>query len=323
VKRHGAEGVGQRLLVPACTEPGVPSWSWGSLLVQWLLRLWPGQEAGRCVEARCDHEGLWTLLSSRHGAGVYSHVSLPRVAVGRSWCVGPVAGTSGGGALTRRVTTTSAAGAVLSVVATAITAIAVFVVVLGPVATGAAIGRVRRCGIRRLGRQGRNVGVERRRGSRRSGTVHLKLLQEQIIPNLEKVRKWRVAPNDGAHVFEALVQPLKDVEDEDPVFNACVKVNQIVDHGLELAAVLIDREVTLNKSTKGSIKVKSTLLTVTEKLVLDGEPEVARRTTAFSGHLVMIRRDGVADPVEDDGVHPNPPRIFGRSVVRSAVEPAP
>jgi hypothetical protein len=25
--------------------------------------------------------------------------------------------------------------------------------------------------------------------------------------------------NDGAHVLEALVQPSKDVEDEDPVFN--------------------------------------------------------------------------------------------------------
>jgi hypothetical protein len=58
---------------------------------------------------------------------------------------------------------------------------------------------------------------------------------------------------------------------------------------------------------KGSIKVKSTLLTVTEKLVLDGEPDVTRRATAFSDHLVKIRWDGVADPVEDDAVHPNPP----------------
>jgi hypothetical protein len=41
-------------------------------------------------------------------------------------------------------------------------------------------------------------------------------------------------------VLEALVQPLKDVEDEDPVFNGCAEVSQIVGHGLELAAVLID-----------------------------------------------------------------------------------
>jgi hypothetical protein len=98
-------------------------------------------------------------------------------------------------------------------------------------------------------------------------------------------------------VLEALVQAPKDVEDKDPVFNGCAEVSQIINHGLELAAVLIDREVTLNKSTKGSIKVKSTLLTVTEKLVLDGEPEVARRATAFSDHLVKIHQDGVANPV--------------------------
>jgi hypothetical protein len=72
----------------------------------------------------------------------------------------------------------------------------------------------------------------------------------------------------------------------------------------------------LNKVVKGSVKVKGTLLTVAEKLVLDGEPEVARCTAAFLDHLVKIRRDGVADPVEYDVIHPNPPRIIGRSVVR-------
>jgi hypothetical protein len=119
-------------------------------------------------------------------------------------------------------------------------------------------------------------------------------------------------------VLEALVQPPKDVEDEDSVFNGCTEVSQAVGHGLELAAVLMDREVTLNKSMKGSIKVKSTLLTIIEKLVLDGEPEAAHRATAFPDHLVKIRRDGVADPVEDDVVLPNPPRIIGWSVVRDA-----
>jgi hypothetical protein len=57
---------------------------------------------------------------------------------------------------------------------------------------------------------------------------------------------------------------------------------------------------------KGSVKVKGTLLTVVEKLVLDGEPEVVRCTTAFPDHPVKIRRNGVADPVEDDAIHLNP-----------------
>jgi hypothetical protein len=117
----------------------------------------------------------------------------------------------------------------------------------------------------------------------------VKLLQEQIIPNFGEVRKRRVAPNDGAHVLEALVQPPMVVQDEDPVVNGCAEVSQTVGHGLELAVVFIDREVTLNKSAKSSIKVKSTVLTVTEKLVLDGEPEVARRATVSPDHLVKIR----------------------------------
>jgi hypothetical protein len=66
--------------------------------------------------------------------------------------------------------------------------------------------------------------------------------------------------------------------------------------------------------------VKGTLLTVTEKLVLDGEPEMACCTATFPNHLVKIRQDGVADPVEDDVVHPNPPRIIGRSVVRDVLD---
>jgi hypothetical protein len=121
-------------------------------------------------------------------------------------------------------------------------------------------------------------------------------------------------------VLKALIQPPKNVDDENPVFNGCAEVNQTVGHGLELVAVLIDREVTLNKSMKGSIKVKSTLLTVNEKLVLDGEPEVACRATVFPDHLVKIRRDGVVDPVEDDAVHLNPSQIIGRSVVRHMLD---
>jgi hypothetical protein len=60
------------------------------------------------------------------------------VAVGRPWRVGPAVGNGGGG-FARRAITTSVVGAVLAIVAAAMTAIAVFVVVLGPVATDATI----------------------------------------------------------------------------------------------------------------------------------------------------------------------------------------
>jgi hypothetical protein len=106
------------------------------------------------------------LLSSGHGAGVHSHVPLPRVAIGRLRCVGPTVGTSGGGGLAIRATTASAAVGVLVIVAAATITIAVFIVILVLVATGvavSAIGRVRRRGKWWLGSRGRSVGVERRR----------------------------------------------------------------------------------------------------------------------------------------------------------------
>jgi hypothetical protein len=62
--------------------------------------------------------------------------------------------------------------------------------------------------------------------------------------------------------------------------------------------------------------VKGALLVVTEKLVLDSEPQVARGGTTFPNHLMELRGDRVADPVEDDAVHSAPTRIGGRSVVR-------
>jgi hypothetical protein len=93
VEHHGAERVGQRLLIPAGAESGVPSWARGGVLVQrLLLRQRPGQGVGRHIEARCGHEGLQTLLSSGHGAGVHSHVPLPRVTVGRPCSIGPAFG---------------------------------------------------------------------------------------------------------------------------------------------------------------------------------------------------------------------------------------
>jgi hypothetical protein len=66
--------------------------------------------------------------------------------------------------------------------------------------------------------------------------------------------------------------------------------------------------------------VKGALLTVAEKLVLDGKPEVARCTAAFSDHLVKIHRDGVDDPVEDNVVHLNPPWIIGWSVIHDVLD---
>jgi hypothetical protein len=62
------------------------------------------------------------------------------------------------------------------------------------------------------------------------------------------------------------------------------------------------------------------LLTIIKKLVLDGEPEVARRAIMFPDHLMKIRRKRVADSVKDNIVHLNPPRIIGRSVIHDVFD---
>jgi hypothetical protein len=117
-------------------------------------------------------------------------------------------------------------------------------------------------------------------------------------------------------VLKALVQSLKDVEDEDLVFNGRAEVGQTVGHGFELVVVLSHREVALNKIVKGSVKMKSVLLMVTVKLILNGKPQMVCRATAFPDHLVEFQQDGVANPIEDDTVHPYPPQIIGQSIVR-------
>jgi hypothetical protein len=134
------------------------------------------------------------------------------VVVSQPWRAGSAVRGSGGSGLAKRAITAATAIAILVVVATAMTTVAVLVVVLVSVAIIADIataGRVRRRGGWWPSCRGHSVGVERRWDSRRSCTIHVDR------PELSR----RVAPNNGAHVLEALVQPLKNVEDEDPIFN--------------------------------------------------------------------------------------------------------
>jgi hypothetical protein len=96
-------------------------------------------------------------------------------------------------------------------------------------------------------------------------------------------------------------------------------VGQSIRHVIELAAVLAHGEITLRKVTEGSIKVKGAMLAVTEKLVLDSQPQVACSGTTFPNHLMELRGDRVADPVEDDAVHPAPAGVGGGGGVEDNV----
>jgi hypothetical protein len=146
LKRHGAEGVGERLLVPACAIAGCPVWRRNrcGLLVRWLLLWLPEHESWGCVGAWRGHVGLRALLSEGNGVGVHRDVPLPRVDVRRPWRSGytvGAGGSSGGRSGVARVTTTAAtATASLVAVAAAITAIATVIVLVLLLLLGVQVG---------------------------------------------------------------------------------------------------------------------------------------------------------------------------------------
>jgi hypothetical protein len=62
--------------------------------------------------------------------------------------------------------------------------------------------------------------------------------------------------------------------------------------------------------------VKSTHLSVTEKLVVEGDPQVPRNAAMPSNDLLEILRDRVGEPVEDDIIHSSPCKFVGEGIVR-------
>jgi hypothetical protein len=54
---------------------------------------------------------------------------------------------------------------------------------------------------------------------------------------------------------------------------------------------------------------------ITEELVLQGEPQVARRTVTLPNDLLKIGSDCVGELAEDDSVHPGPHRIVSEGVI--------
>jgi hypothetical protein len=66
---------------------------------------------------------------------------------------------------------------------------------------------------------------------------------------------------------------------------------------------------------EGSIKEKSTCLTITEELDLQGEPQVARGMTTCPNDLLKMGCDHVGEPTEDDSIQLGPHKIIGEGVV--------
>jgi hypothetical protein len=71
-----------------------------------------------------------------------------------------------------------------------------------------------------------------------------------------------------------LVETVEDVEDKDLVIDKRPQIGRSVSHALKFVVVLAHREVAMYKIAEGSIKVKSTCLTITKELVLEPKPQV-------------------------------------------------
>lgn len=76
---------------------------------------------------------------------------------------------------------------------------------------------------------------------------------------------------------------------------------EAIDHGLELAEVVVDGEITLNEVLEGSVKVESTLLVVAKGVLFPGKLDVAGGEGSF--WTVSLRLgETVVEPRHDDVV---------------------
>jgi hypothetical protein len=68
-------------------------------------------------------------------------------------------------------------------------------------------------------------------------------------------------------VSEAVIEATKDVEDEGVVPNWLAKIGKLVGHLLELTAVIVDGEITLDNGMKLSVEERTNLHVADELLL--------------------------------------------------------
>jgi hypothetical protein len=75
---------------------------------------------------------------------------------------------------------------------------------------------------------------------------------------------------DGAEVFEVLVQPVQDIQHENVVGDVDTEIGEGAGEALHLLTVVIDAEVTLNEALKSGIDVEGAGFAIAEDVVLRG-----------------------------------------------------
>jgi hypothetical protein len=275
VQRHGAERVGDGLLVPV-PSPQIPHRSGRQLA--WLLHVPRVDSKWRQVwrRGRLDllrliaeggrdcHHGL--RLSRRllpEAPGTRSHLDRAGPWVeGGPRCVGTlILGVAAVGAVTDPVAATIAIVVVLLLVGLLRQAL-LLLLLLG--------GACRPTG-RGWHRQWLGHGVER--GGGNSGNLQplgalLNFLQAEVIMHLLERREGRRVREDGAKVIKVLVQPTENVQDEEAVRDVNAEVDEGVNGALHLQAVVIHVKIALNKVLEGGIDVEGVSFPVADEAIL-------------------------------------------------------
>jgi hypothetical protein len=95
--------------------------------------------------------------------------------------------------------------------------------------------------------------VEGRGGSGGCSGGEAKLLEKQIVLSLRKGGKRLHAGEDGGHAIEASTQTTEEVEHEALIGHGSPEGAESVCHRLHLTAVLVHREIALNKLAEGGL----------------------------------------------------------------------
>ena len=104
-----------------------------------------------------------------------------------------------------------------------------------------------------VGGESPRCAVEGRGGSGGCSGGEAKLLEKQIVLSLRKGGKRLHAGEDGGHAIEARTQTTEEVEHEALIGHEGPEGVESVRHHLHLTAVLVHREIALNKLVEGGL----------------------------------------------------------------------
>jgi hypothetical protein len=124
----------------------------------------------------------------------------------------------------------------------------------------------------------------------------LDFLQVEVIEHLLERWEGHRRREDGAEVFEVLVQPTQDIQHKNTIDNVDTEVGEGVSEALHLSTVAVDAEVAQNEAPEGGVDVEGASFTVVDEVVLQCQPGIASCVVVLLGDIVQVRGDGAPYP---------------------------